>query len=332
VSDDILTELQSSAARLDADDRSMPGTAFQQRARNELMQALASPRLADAPRSSTRLAAVRSGMMHRRLAGVGIGVALFGLVAVPALAAPSSVAGAVTGAVGAVIHDVPPLLVGAPWPAGQPDASDKAPAAASHPGHPAFSTVDESTRNRRTTISATASSTAEQEDGPVNAVSAAADIALSSTSTTTAVGSSDRDDHGAAVSSVAHQAPPAGETHGQQVSSVARSHTTSAVSANGTTSTSTTVSTNVATSTSHAGMDQHGAAVSAVAHLPAPAGENHGQQVSSVARGLATSVTSSEVSTALTTVTTNTGARGNGHGGGQPPKEGAGGNGKTHGR
>jgi hypothetical protein len=321
MSDDVLAALRRSADRLDADGRSLPDASFQQRTRKELVQALASSRLVGSPRRPAGFAAGWGGMVHRRLTGIGIGVALFGLVAVPALAAPSSVTGALVGAVGAVIREVPPLLVGVPRTADQPDASDKAPAAASDPGHPSVSTVDGSIRNRHTTNSAAANTTAEQEEMPANAVSAVVDTALSSASAMTSVGSLYRDGHGDAVSSVAHQAPPAGETHGQQVSSVARSHTTSS-----------TVSTDVATSTSHAGMDQHGAAVSAVAHLPAPAGETHGQQVSSVARGLATTVASSEVSTALTTRTTSSGDRGNGHGGGQPPKEGAGDNGKAHGR
>jgi hypothetical protein len=327
MSDDVLAALRRSADRLDADGRSLPDASFQQRARKELVQALASSRLVGSPRRPAGFAAGWGGMVHRRLTGIGIGVALFGLVAVPALAAPSSVTGALTGAVGAVIREVPPLLVGVPRTADQPDASDKAPASdratatASEPGHPSVSTVDGSIRNRHTTNSAAANTTAEQEEVPANAVRAVVDTALSSASAMTSVGSLDRDGHGDAVSSVAHQAPPAGETHGQQVSSVARSHTTSS-----------TVSTDGATSTSHAGMDQHGAAVSAVAHLPAPAGETHGQQVSSVARGLATTVASSEVSTALTTRTASSGDRGNGHGGGQPPKEGAGDNGKAHGR
>ncbi|HEY8742894.1 MAG TPA: hypothetical protein VIU62_07345, partial [Chloroflexota bacterium] len=126
-----------------------------------------------------------------------------------------------------------------------------------------------------------------------------------------------------------------------------------------------------ATSTSSAEADSHGDAVSAVAHTPPPVGENHGQQVSSIARGIttrtvtatstpgaeqhgvavsavahSTSPTSenhgqqvSSVARGVTTTTStpvaaaNEAAQGGkGNGAGTPPANGQGGSDKSHGR
>ncbi|HEY8741559.1 MAG TPA: hypothetical protein VIU62_00555 [Chloroflexota bacterium] len=325
-SDPVVAALQHSAALLDCDAAALPTAAFQQRARLEILQAVAAPGSAT-PMHRLQEAAAQWGSMfdRRRLVGLGLGAALFGLVAVPAFAAPSSVVGRMTGAVGAAIADVPALFAGAP-PTASPHASDTDRDTISST-LTTTSTVSASSPATRDAalppqglgviVSTIARSTAEQGEAHGDAVSSAAHSVRTSTSSVASTASTDADGHGDAVSAVAHTSPTAGENHGQQVSAVARRITTTS------SSTTSTASTPEAAS--------HGLTVATAAHMPDPAGENHGQQVSSVARGITSTAAASSTSTTSAALPPAS-QPGNGNGAGASASNDQGGNGKSHGR
>jgi len=165
-------------------------------------------------------AAAQWGSMfdRRRLVGLGLGAALFGLVAVPAFAAPSSVVGRMTGAVGAAIADVPALFAGAP-PTASPHASDTDRDTISST-LTTTSTVSASSPATRDAalppqglgviVSTIARSTAEQGEAHGDAVSSAAHSVRTSTSSVASTASTDADGHGDAVSAVAHTSRDSG--------------------------------------------------------------------------------------------------------------------------
>ena len=268
---------------------------------------------------------------RRRLVRVGVGAALLGVVAVPALAAPMPIARTVRGTVGAAIGGVPALFTGvldvASPPAGDKDKDETATATAASSALPASSAVDSREQSRGVIVSSIARSTLEQGEDHGDAVSAAARTSGMSTANlaahrskdvtaiSTATATLDADGHGDAVSSEAHTPPPAGENHGQQVSSVARRMV--AVTA-------------ASSVTSMHDADSHGDTVSTVARTSASAEENHGQQVSAVAHGSATSTNAAF--SRLNTASPLDEHRDKGNNGGAPPANRPEESGKKHGR
>lgn len=355
-SDPVLAALQRSAALLENDAAALPTAAFHQRARRELLQAAAAPAPAT-PMQRLRGAVTQWDSMfgRRRLVGLGLGAALFGLVAVPAFAAPSAAVGRLTGAIGAAITDVPALFAGAP-PAASPRASaadtdtsastvtttatrsTSSPAAldaalpaqglgvivstiarsTGEQGEAHGDAVSAAAHSLRAAASSVTSTATAEADGQGDALSAGARNARESTSSATSTSAAHANRHGDAVSAVAHTPPPAGENHGQQVSAVARRMITTATF-------SSTTSTTSAPQAAH-----HGATVATAAHMPAPAGDNRGQQVSRVAGGGASTAAASAATTSAALPPVSLGAKGTGAGASASSGQGA--NGQSHGR
>ena len=319
----VLLALQRSAGLLDGDASAVPTPAFQQQARLALLQAVA----ASSPATPLQQLVARWGSLfdRRRLVSVGLGAALLGLVAVPAMAAPLPIARTVRSAVGAAIGGVPALFTGAPDlaspPARDKDTGETSTETTASSALTASSDADSREQGRDVTVSSVARSTLEQGAAHGAAVSAAAHAAGATTGATAAHSShdatatADADGHGDAVSNAAHTPPTAGENHGQQVSSVARRIVTVTATSSAT--------------RLHEG-ENHGDVVSSVAQSSVPAGEDKGQQVSKVARGSAT--TTAGMLSGANAAPPVGGRPDTGNGGGAPPDGGAGPGGKSHGR
>ncbi|HEV7213936.1 MAG TPA: hypothetical protein VGP33_02335, partial [Chloroflexota bacterium] len=174
--DPVLTALQRSADLLDSDASAVPTAAFQQRARLAVLQAAGIPR----PVASGQqlLAKLGSAFDRRRLVGVGVGAALLGMVAVPAMAAPSPLGRTVRGAVGAAIGGVPALFVGAPSAAPTPaidtDRDERITATTTSSALSAATDADATAQGLGATISTIARSTIDQGEAHGAAVSSAA--------------------------------------------------------------------------------------------------------------------------------------------------------------
>lgn len=326
--DPVLLALQRSADLLDRAASALPTAAFQQQARLALLQAATTSR----PATPVQRLMTKWGNIfdRRRLVGVGVGAALLGLVAVPAMAAPSPLGRTVRGAVGAAIGDVPALFAGgqsaAPAQSSDRERDERTTATATSSALPARSDADGQAQSRGATVSTIARSTLEPGEAHGDVVSTAAhsmrpstanlaaQSSESGTGISAATATAGADGHGDAVSSAAHPAP-AGENHGQQVSSAARRMPIG-------------TATEAATSMHEAA--SHGDVVSTVARTTAPAGESHGQQVSDVARGSATSTAGALPSVNTASPLAGHGDKGND--GGAPLTNHPEGSGKTHGR
>lgn len=327
--DQVLLALQRSAALLDSDASAVPAPSFQQQARLALLQAVA----ASSPATPLQRLADRWGSLFagRRLVSVGLGAALLGLVAVPAMAAPLPIAQNVRSAVGAAIGDVPALFTGAQDLASPPlhdkDTKETSTATVSSSALTASSPAARLMPGRGVTVSSVARSTLEHGEAHGAAVSAAAHAAGATTALmaaqsshdaterSTATATADADSHGDAVSSIAHTPPAVGEHHGQQVKSVARG--TGTVPA-------------TASATSLHENENQGDVVSSVARSTIPAGEDKRPHVSKLARGAAT--TTAGLLPGSNAASPGDGRPDTGNRGGAPADGHAGPGGKSHGR
>lgn len=192
--DEILAALEGSARILDADPGARPTPAFRARGRAALLRA-AQGRRAPEPR-----------FLRYRLAGLGLAAFLFLAVAYPAVAGP-----------GAIVEGV----------------------------SSAASTVGQLISLRADDQEKAKPPKAQGKDAPASTVTPAVVVAVTSTPTATAtvtatgtvtpseqvIVADHPDNHGAAVSEIAHATPEADQNHGEQVREVARDNHGQSVSA-----------------------------------------------------------------------------------------------------
>lgn len=192
--DEILAALEGSARILDADPDARPTPAFRARGRAALLRA-AQGRRAPEPR-----------FLRYRLAGLGLAAFLFLAVAYPAVAGPGAIVEGVSSAA-STVGQLISLRAGEQAAAKPPTAQDQP--APTPTATPALVAIVTSTPTATTTATATGTVAPSEQvtvaDHPEN--------------------------HGAAVSEIAHATPEADQNHGEQVREVARDNHGQSVSA-----------------------------------------------------------------------------------------------------
>lgn len=270
-----LSAIRRSVQSLKADPGAAPRSGFRDRGRSALLRSM--------PTTASR----GSLFYPRRLAIVGVTILLFGLIAMPALAGPGSIANGVSGAANAVGQ-----MLGNGRGNHNSQDTDDARTTAAHPD------------NHGADVSAAAHSTPTNDETHGEQVRAVArdnhghDVKAGSQDTPGSNAEQDssengagsgteenhgqqvrtvaQDNHGADVSTAAQTATDDGGNHGEQVSAVAGDNHGAEVTAaaQSTASGEGTDSEHVSTTA----RDNHGADVSAVANSSPPSGEDHGKQ------------------------------------------------------